>query len=405
MKLHSEKPYWFLNSGLVQSYPHLADDRSCDVVIIGAGITGALIAYQLVEHGFDVVLLDSRDVARGSTSASTALLQYEIDTPLRDLQRLCGPVANELYRSGIEAIHYLKTLSERLDANVEFRSCPSCCLATSYDDTDDLQSEATCRQAHRIPVEYWDQQTVRSHFDFPGFGALWSRDAAQVNPYLLTHALLRNVCSRGAQVFDRSAVTDLVHHRDGVTFQTESGSVFGRVGIIAAGYESQVFLPESVAKLTSTFAFVTEPLNEFPGWPDECLIWETARPYLYLRTTADHRMLAGGEDLPFRNEFLRDQILPRQIERIEERVRGMFPRIEFTIDHSWAGTFAETEDGLPFIGPHPKRPHLLFAMCYGGNGITFSVLAGEIIRDHLNGIAHPLAHAVAFGRRSLTRSH
>lgn len=402
MKLRSERPFWFLKNGLVQSYPHLAEKRTCDVVIVGAGITGSLIGNQLVEHGLDVVILDSRDVGCGSTSASTALLQYEIDTSLRELQRLCGPVANDLYRAGVDAIRYLKSLSEQLDFDVEFRSCPSCYLAANYNDAEDLQSEAISRQAQRIAVEYWNEQKVQSQFDFPGVGALWSHEAAQVNPYLLTHALLRKITQSGSLVFDRSPIIDLEHHADGVTLHTESGAVFGRFGIIAAGYESQVFLPNTVATLTSTFAFVTEPLAEFPGWPEECLIWETARPYLYLRTTADHRMLAGGADLPFRNERLRDTLLPRQIEQIEKRVRSMFPRIPFTVDYSWAGTFAETPDGLPFIGSHPKRPHLLFAMCYGGNGITFSVLAAEVIRDHLLGKVHPLAGAVAFDRPSLT---
>ena len=267
MKLHSETPFWHLKSGIVQSYPHLTDKRSCDVVVVGAGITGALIADRLVQHGLDVVVLDSRDVGCGSTSASTALLQYEIDTSLRELQRLCGPVANDLYRSGISSIRQLKSLSEQLDCDVEFRSCPSCYLAASYDDAEDLQAEAICRQAQRIAVEYWDEQKVRSQFDFPGVGALWSFEAAQVNPYLLTHALLRNVSRQGALVYDRSPIVDLEHHADGVTFQTESGSVFGRFGIIAAGYESQAFLPKPVAKLTSTFAFVQNRSPNSLGGP------------------------------------------------------------------------------------------------------------------------------------------
>lgn len=403
MKLHSERPFWFLNNGLIQSYPTLENTVRADVVIIGAGITGALIADQLTQHGISVVMLDSRDVACGSTCASTALLQYEIDTLLQDLQRWCGPIANDLYRSGVNACQYLKELSGELDADVGFHERPSCYLASSDDDVQTMRSEYEVRQQQQLPVEFWDAARVASQFDFAAPAALWSRGAAEVDPYRLTHALLRRVTDRGGQVFDRSAVSDVQLGSNEITFVTERGSVTGKHGIIACGYESQTFLPRKVAKLISTFAFVSEPLSEFPGWPEECLIWESARPYLYLRTTTDRRLLAGGEDLAFRNEALRDSLLPSRVASIEKRVREMFPRIPFLIDHSWAGTFAETPDGLPFIGPHDARPGLLFALCFGGNGITFSVLAGQILRDHLLGKTHPLVSAVAFDRPSLKK--
>ncbi|WP_010585490.1 NAD(P)/FAD-dependent oxidoreductase [Schlesneria paludicola] len=401
MKLHSERPFWFLNNGLIQSYPTLENAVTADVVVVGAGITGGLIADQLTQHGLSVVMLDSRDVGCGSTCASTALLQYEIDTLLQDLQRWCGPVANDLYRSGVDACRYLKSISDELDFDVGFRERPSCYLASSEADVAKLRVECDIRQAEGLPVEFWDADVVESRFDFPAPAALWSRSTAQLDPYRMTHALLRRVIDRGSQVFDRSGVCDFRIGENDVTFVTERGSATGRYGIIACGYESQTFLPTKVAKLQSTFAFISEPLSHFPGWPEECLIWESARPYLYLRTTPDHRLLAGGEDLAFQNEALRDSLLSTRVASIEKRVRQMFPRIPFLIDHSWAGTFAETDDGLPFIGTHDERPGLLFALCYGGNGITFSVLAAQILRDHLLGKVHPLASAVAFDRPSL----
>ncbi len=63
------------------------------------------------------------------------------------------------------------------------------------------------------------------------------------------------------------------------------------------------------------------------------------------------------------------------------RFRQLLPETRCEIAYSWAGTFAETPDGLPYIGAHPRVPHTLFALGYGGNGITFSVIAAEIIRD------------------------
>ena len=85
MDLRSGHPFWLLKNGLLADYPSLKHDESCEVAIIGGGITGALVAYYLTKEGVETVLVDKRDIGAGSTAASTALLQYEIDTELHDL--------------------------------------------------------------------------------------------------------------------------------------------------------------------------------------------------------------------------------------------------------------------------------------------------------------------------------
>lgn len=143
------------------------------------------------------------------------------------------------------------------------------------------------------------------------------------------------------------------------------------------------FLPRRVARLISTFAFVSRPLISFDGWWERCLIWETARPYLYLRTTADGPALVGGEDVPFREPAHRDRLIPEKTAQLAARFREMFPRIDLEVDTSWAGTFAETKDGLAYIGSVPDFPRYLFALGFGGNDITYGVIAAEIIRDQI----------------------
>src|SRR5438067_260127 len=91
MDLRSGHPYWLLKNGLLASYPPLRRSESCEVAVIGGGITGALVAYHLARAGIECVLLDKRDVGWGSTAASTALLQYAADTELNDLISMVGP--------------------------------------------------------------------------------------------------------------------------------------------------------------------------------------------------------------------------------------------------------------------------------------------------------------------------
>jgi glycine/D-amino acid oxidase-like deaminating enzyme len=79
MDLRSGQPYWLIKNGPLASYPPLERRQTCEVAIIGGGITGALVAHRLVGEGVETVLVDKREVAMGSTAASTALLQYATD--------------------------------------------------------------------------------------------------------------------------------------------------------------------------------------------------------------------------------------------------------------------------------------------------------------------------------------
>ena len=100
-------------------------------------------------------------------------------------------------------------------------------------------------------------------------------------------------------------------------------------------YEAQDFLPKRVVKLKSTYALASEPLTEFPGWWDRCLIWETARPYLYLRTTSDSRAFVGREDDPFRNPTRRDNLVRKRTDQLAIRFGEMFPAIDLEVAYRW----------------------------------------------------------------------
>src|SRR5262245_6513882 len=107
--VRSSQAYWLLRDGIGDATPALTAATSCDVAIIGAGITGALIADALVSSGRRVILLDRFEPALGSTAASTALLQYEIDTHLVDLvKQLDAPRAALAYRACVQSFALLE---------------------------------------------------------------------------------------------------------------------------------------------------------------------------------------------------------------------------------------------------------------------------------------------------------
>lgn len=387
MDIKSDHPFWPTYNGLLKSYPSLQQDDVCDVIVLGGGITGALMVNKLTEEGLDVVLLDKRDVAMGSTSASTALLQYEIDLPLCKLIESIGREdAERSYWVCHESIDKLESLLATLDGDAGFQRKKSVYLASTEEDVPDLEKEFEARQRAGISVELLTASDIASKFSFQRPGAILSHQAAEVDSYRLAHLLLERAQKNGARIYDRCGMTDYDTSSGEAIIAAEGGwKVHAKHVVFATGYESVEYLPKKVVNLKSSYALVSEPLQHFDGWWDRALLWETARPYFYMRTTSDGRALIGGVDHPFRNPASRDALLPKKKELLMKKFAELFPRIPIEVAYSWAGTFGETKDGLAYIGSVPDRPLCHFALGFGGNGITYSVVAAEMIRDAILG--------------------
>jgi len=401
MDLTGGNAIWPALDGVIRTYDPLDASLSCDVLVLGGGITGATLAHALVWQGHDTVVLDRRNFGWGSTSGSTALLLYEIDTHLTDLIELYGrEPAITAYRSGVEAIDKTRALCAA--AGVEtFQRRSSVYFASSEADAETLHHEYRTRLAAGLRVEWLGGEEFAQTFDFPSAGAIRSLDAAEIDPFRLAHGLLARAADGGGRLFSRTEATGCVESGEGLLVRTDRGpEIRCRRVVVACGFESMRYLKTTVpVSLHSSYAFATEPIRDFTaGWPDRSLLWETARPYIYARTTPDGRALLGGEDVPFQNDLARDALLPRKIERLEARWRKLFPRLPLEVAFSWAGTFAETADGLPYIGFPKEQPRTFFALCYGGNGITYSVLAAELLIAALRSEPHPCREIFSFER-------
>jgi glycine/D-amino acid oxidase-like deaminating enzyme len=398
--LKSADPFWPVLNGLLDSFPPLEQETHAEVAVIGAGITGALIADRLSRAGLDVVVLDRREAAHGSTSASTCLLQYEIDTPLQDLIRLHGERhAVQAYKRCALAIDETAQLISDLGDSCGFQRTPSCCFASIPQDIERLRIEATLRQHFGLDAKFLSAGELEQMFDCRPPAALWTDHAAEVDGYRLAYRLLSRAVSNGARVFDRTEVTRFDTTPEGWTLQTDRKStVRARQLIMATGYEATPLLPLGLVSLHSTFAIASQPLQQLEGWPRRCLIWETARPYHYGRMTEDGRAIFGGEDERFRSPRARDALVEAKSLVLQKGFESWFPRIPIEVEYAWAGTFAETKDGLPLIGRHPDVPHALFALGYGGNGIVFSVIAAQVLHDAVMGRTNPDAALFSFDR-------
>jgi glycine/D-amino acid oxidase-like deaminating enzyme len=356
-------------------------------VIVGAGITGALVADALTAEHLSVVVLDRRAPACGSTAASTALLSYEIDLSLVELAESKGePDAARAYQVSAAAIDDLAQVAESLAPPAPPDHCgfarrASLYLASHRRDAAGLEREVELRRRHGLDAEYWTPQQVEDAYGFPSHGALRTGKAGVLDPVRFTRALLERAMERGAVVLSRTPARDIRQDNGSLLVATDRGAIRARWVVYAMGYEMPAALREGMVTLHTTYALVTEPLEDLGPWRDQCIVWETGRPYFYMRATDDRRIMIGGADTPFKDAAWRDRLMPGRMRRLEKRIERWLPTLKTETAFVWAGTFGDTRDGLPYIGPMEGCPQALYALGYGANGITFGAVAARILSD------------------------
>jgi glycine/D-amino acid oxidase-like deaminating enzyme len=399
VELRSGPSYWRAINGPPPHVPPLAGDAACEVAVIGGGISGALVAEHLVREGLDTLLVDEGDLAAESTSGSTGLLLYEVDTPLVDLIEHVGrDEAVHAYRRGLWAIDEIEKLTESMGDDCQFERRPSLYFASRLWHRRSLEQEYACRREFGFNVRFLDRSALADISSIAAPCALWSVGNAQIDPYRFTCGVLRAAIRGGLRAHAQTRVTGAERAKDVVRLLTERGIITARQAVYAVGYMAEQFVGKRVGKLHTTYVAASQPLESFAGWPEGCMIWESARPYFYARQTPGGVALIGGEDTPLATDHRRDKLLAAKVNKLGRRFGQLFPPLEFAPAYKWAGAFGDTRDGLAYIGRLPGREHEYHALGYGGNGITFSLIAARLITDLILGRPNPDAEVFRFGR-------
>ncbi|NIF06898.1 FAD-binding oxidoreductase [Chryseobacterium sp. Tr-659] len=401
MDLKSNEPFWLLKNGLMASYPSLKSNEECDVLIVGGGITGSLIAHQMIEDGYDTVLIDKRELCNGSTSATTSMLQYEIDIPLYELTKKIGEKGAVLsYKACSDAIDLIEKLTMLTKSKVGFKRKESLYFASKKKDVEWLKKEYETRKSVGFEVKWLDAQQVLEKFGFENtFGGILSTQGASIDAFQFAHELFIRNEKKGLKIFDKTEMVNVEYHKGFNLVTTGSGfKIKTKKIIFCIGYESKNLLKENFVNLKSTYAIVSEIDKDKLKNISNTLVWNTDDPYLYMRTTDDGRLLIGGGDEDFYDAEKRDSILDKKEKQIIKALQKIKPDDHFYPDFAWAGTFGETKDGLPYIGEHKKFRNSYFVLGFGGNGITFSVTGMEMTSLFMKNKKHPLSRYFKFGR-------
>ncbi|MBO9635435.1 MAG: FAD-binding oxidoreductase [Chitinophagaceae bacterium] len=398
--LHDGNPLWARSGSASLPMELLQKDISTDVVIIGAGISGALMAEELSSAGLRVVLLDKREPGHGSTMATTALLQYEIDQPLMRLIPQIG------FENAVRAWRRSKLCVEALAVRIQMSGIrcgltlqKSLYLNGNMLNAEQLQKEMEFRNQIGLQSEFIRRKTLQDEYGLHAASAIRSYHSYSTHPYRLCLGFLKKAIERKARIFSPVRVSEVDTSPRRVYIHTTYGfTITARHAVFTTGYEVPAQLKDQPFRIYSTWAMATcrQSSSVVKNLP---LIWEASNPYLYVRSTTDGRIICGGEDESFSDGEKRNALNHSKIPALQKKLKKILPAADTTAAYSWSGSFGITKTGLPMIGEVPGLYNCFAVMAFGGNGITWSRLGAEMIRNLITGKKEPDEDLFRFAKK------
>lgn len=373
-----------------KQYDYLTEDINTDVVIVGGGVTGAILAYYFSKKGIDTVLLEKKRMAYGSTSITTALLQYELDTNLRNLEQYTTyKNVIKSYKLGLKALDEIEEFISQYGNKCRYKKRDTLLYTAKDVEVKELEEEYNIRKSNGIHVDFYTKANNPFSFDLKA-GVYGRNGGAEIDPYLYAHQLLEVACNNGLRAYENTEVLGVKNIEEGIEVITNyNNRVKGKIVIVATGYNTGLFTKRNFGTTTTAFNIVTKPVKNFKGWFNQVLIRDNEETYNYCRTTFDNRIIIGGEDISFIPDIFNEKAANEKYGILEQRVKTMFPLIkDIEIEYKYCGAFTSTQDNLGFLGKDPNNPKQWYSLGYGANGILFAILGGIMLSDLYLGKVH-----------------
>lgn len=263
-----------------------------------------------------------------------------------------------------------------------------------------MHDEYWARKIAGFDVHLLSEEELHQNYNLNAIYGILSDKGAIADAYSLTHEVLQYCIRKGVNVFDRTKIKSIDYHDDRVILKTKEGHVIMANQLInATGYEVVSFVGKKIVDLDCTYAIISESQAEKnEAWKDNVMMWNTDDPYLYMSSTDENRVIVGGRDEPFINMKTMHTYLNKKSSLLEKDFAKLLPCSPIKTEFGWSGVFGKTKDSLPYIGNYFKTPRTFYALGFGGNGITFSLVAAEIITDLLLGRKNSDAEIFSFAR-------
>lgn len=389
-KLHSGELFWE-DTIKNAEYLELNADINCDVVVIGGGISGALIGNALIREGLDVVVLDKRTPGYGSSDGNTGIIQYNSDMSLYEMVEEFGEKwAVDFYGFSILAMEELGNVVNYLGEDVGYKDTASLFLCNKEEDLEGMKNNFETLKKYDFPAEWIGKERLKSEYQLEACGAMKTWKDAELNPFKMVQELHRDSLKNAGRVFKNAEVKRVVDNEEGFIVIANDYFIESKFLVYATGYEeNMVKIAEPYCERNTTFSLVTEKLDFH--WGNKEMLWDSADPYVYFRFTEQNRIIAGGLDRSGTRLFGQNTI-DKKSEEILEKIKMYYPNLNTKIYKAWQSIFGESKDGIPFIGKFPDNYKKFYALGFGGNGTCYSVMASLIIKDYILGSTHCYAY-------------
>lgn len=387
----------WMHTGTMPAFPQLLDDITCDVCIVGAGIAGLSVAYELSVAGKQVVVLDDGPLAGGETCRTTAHLVSAIDDRYYEMERLHGEDGARLaYDSHQGAIERISEIVKIEGIDCDFHRLDGYLFLGTDDQPENLDKEfAAARRAGFHDAEM--VELVPNGAGAPFGRAIRFPRQGQFHVLKYLQGLVNVIQQWGGRLFSHTHVATF----DGghpATVTTATGRVIRAEHLIVATNSPVNDRVEIHTKQMPYRTFVVAA--RIPkGVVAPALYWDTGSPYHYVRLQKSEEpgweyLIVGGED----HKTGQANDAPARFARLEDWVRQHWPQVN-GFDMRWSGQVMETDDGLAFIGRNPlDSDNIYVATGDSGMGMTHGTIAGMVISGLVLRGQHPWAKLYDPGR-------
>jgi glycine oxidase len=339
-----------------------------DVVVVGAGIIGLSVGYELARLGMRTAIIEERTPASGATQASAGVLAPYIEAPGEGALHELTIRSLSLYDAFVAAVEHDSGVQ------IEYGRGGTLEIATSTLSSDRLRSLGRSLSSAGLYVEWLDgTEAVRRE---PALatpeGALFVATHGYVRVAQLTAALHAAATARGASVLERAKVEQVVAGADGVVTSTAGGdSHRSGLAVIAAGSWSGLLVP-GAPKVTPIRGQLLQ--LQWKGPPITRVLWSE---FCYIVPWTDGTVLVGAtvEDVGYDQRTTVDGV--RSL--MEAACRLLPSAGEATFVAARAGLRPSTADGVPLIGRSATHSRLLYATGHFRNGVLLAPLTARLI--------------------------
>jgi glycine/D-amino acid oxidase-like deaminating enzyme len=369
--------------------PHLyqSEDISTDTLIVGGGINGAVCAYYFSKNGIDCALIDKGRIGHCSTSAATALLEYQLDDFADELTQYYSKAeVAGIYRVGCKSLDDIATIIGEVGNGCHYSAKDTIIYTLDKSDKKALRREFDFRKANGFDVKLYEHGV--EEFSFPIEAGLYSfGGGAEFNPYLFTKQLVEYAEEKGAQVFEHTEAKEIKKTDSGFVVTTSYGCKINCNHIVCAtGYNTKLFTSKKLCTKYISYSIVTNPLEDL-HWTGDCLLQDTEQPYHYIRLLHDSRLIAGGGDKLFFGDTIKIKTAQKKYCELVDYLKKLFPRYAERInaEYKFAGAFSATDNNVAVIGEMPEEKNVWYCLGYGANGIIYSVYGAQmLVERHKN---------------------